>query len=123
MSRIRGRGNKGTEVVVASLLRRNGLSGWRRHQMLFGRPDFLFRKERVAVFVDGCFWHGCARHGNAPASNKDFWARKLAANKNRDKRVSRELRRNGWKVLRIWEHELKRPDAVLRKIASVLGKL
>lgn len=121
MSRIRGRGNRDTELAIVSLLRRYRLSGWLRHQPIVGRPDFIFRKERVALFVDGCFWHGCAQHANLPVNNRKFWAKKLSDNKNRDRRVTSELRRSGWKVVRIWEHELKRPKSVVRKIASVLG--
>ena len=71
------------------------------------RPDFVFPKLRLAVFVDGCFWHGCPRHGSQPKGNGAFWRKKLAANVARDRRVNRALRRSGWKVLRIWEHALK----------------
>jgi DNA mismatch endonuclease (patch repair protein) len=75
--------------------------------MLFGKPDFAFRKERVAIFVDGCFWHCCPKHGKMPASNRAFWKEKLAGNRARDRLVNWTLRRRGWRVLRIWEHELK----------------
>src|SRR5216117_2386649 len=81
MSRIRGRGNKETEIALLRLLRRHRIRGWRRNQPVLGRPDFIFRRERVAVFVDGCFWHGCPRHANMPANNRLFWRRKLTANK------------------------------------------
>jgi len=107
MSRIRGHGNKKTELALIGLFRRHGITGWRRNQKLFGKPDFVFRRERLAVFVDGCFWHGCPRHYNMPASNREFWQKKLDANKRRDRKVSRTLRKQGWKVLRIWEHEMK----------------
>ena len=71
------------------------------------RPDFVFRAARLAVFVDGCFWHGCPRHGTRPKGNAAFWRRKFAANRARDRRVNRALRRAGWRVLRIWEHTLR----------------
>lgn len=106
MSRIRGRGNKETELALAKILRRNGITGWRRHQPLFGKPDFTFRRQRIVVFVDGCFWHGCPRHSNIPASNRDFWEKKLSANKLRDRLVTRTLRSQGWLVVRLWEHDL-----------------
>ena len=106
MSRIRGRGNKETEIALLRLLGRHGINGWRRNQTVLGKPDFIFRREHVAVFVDSCFWHGCPRHGKMPANNRAFWRRKLAANKARDRFVSGALRRQGWRVLRIWEHEL-----------------
>lgn len=73
---------------------------------MFGRPDFVFPAERVAVFVDGCFWHGCPRHYTAPAGHAAFWRRKLDANRTRDRLVTRTLTRAGWKVFRIWEHAL-----------------
>ena len=127
MSRIRGRGNKNTEVALAKLLRANGITGWRRHQPVFGKPDFIFRKVRLAVFVDGCFWHGCPRHASIPKSNGAFWRRKLAANKARDRLVTRTLRARGWHVLRIWEHELARKNEarlmrrVRRSLQAVAG--
>lgn len=111
MSRIRGRGNKETEVALAGLMRRNGVTGWRRNQRVMGKPDFVFRRERVAVFVDGCFWHGCPKHANMPANNRQFWKKKLTGNKRRDKVVNRALRKAGWKVIRIWEHALVRNPA------------
>ena len=107
MSRIRSRGNKETELALAKLLRANRISGWRRHQAVFGKPDFIFPKLRVAMFVDGCFWHSCPQHATKPKNNAVFWRKKLAANKSRDLLVSRTLRKAGWRVLRIWEHELR----------------
>ena len=73
MSRIRGRGNKDTELALAKVMRTGGITGWRRNQKVFGKPDFVFRKARMAVFVDGCFWHACPKHSNMPASNRAFW--------------------------------------------------
>jgi DNA mismatch endonuclease (patch repair protein) len=71
------------------------------------RPDFVFRKSRTAIFVDGCFWHGCPRHATWPAHRAAWWRRKIEGNKKRDRLVNRTLRRAGWKVVRIWEHELQ----------------
>jgi DNA mismatch endonuclease, patch repair protein len=122
MSRIRGRGNKKTEVALANLLRANGIIGWRRHQPLFGKPDFTFRKQRLVIFVDGCFWHRCPKHFNMPVNNAPFWEKKIAANKLRDRLVTKTLRRNGWSVLRIWEHDLVRDAAgCTAKIKSLLN--
>jgi DNA mismatch endonuclease (patch repair protein) len=116
MSRIRSRGNKETELILMKLFRKHGFSGWRRHQPVFGRPDFIFRKFKVAVFVDGCFWHGCPKHSNMPANNRAFWERKLTGNQLRDRLVNRTLRRNGWRVIRIWEHDLRKAARSLRRI-------
>ena len=106
MARIRSHGNKGTEVAMMKLFRRHRITGWRRHQPVFGKPDFVFRARRLAVFVDGCFWHGCPRHGTQPAGNRAFWRKKFQRNRERDLLVNRTLRQAGWRVLRIWEHEL-----------------
>ena len=122
MSRIRGRGNKETEIALMGLLRAARITGWRRHMTVFGRPDFTFRKERVVIFVDGCFWHCCPKHSNMPANNRKFWEQKLALNKMRDQLVTRTLRQRGWRVLRIWEHDLTRKNqaACLRKVRVFL---
>lgn len=106
MSRIRSHGNQSTEAAAASLFRRLHIVGWRRHQRLPGRPDFVFRDVRVCVFIDGCFWHGCPKCYSAPKSSQNFWAEKVTRNRARDLLVSRQLRKSGWRVLRIWEHEL-----------------
>ncbi len=122
MSKIRSKGNKKTEVAFLRLLRRARVTGWRRHQALSGHPDFTFRAERVAVFVDGCFWHGCPIHGHIPARNKLFWSAKLARNKARDRTVTRTLRGKGWQVLRIWEHDLRpKGDAAILRRMRVAG--
>lgn len=121
MSRIRGRGNKDTELALAKLFRVNGITGWRRQQLIFGKPDFTFRKQRVVIFVDGCFWHGCPMHSNMPVNNRTFWEKKLGANKRRDRLVTATLRGQGWLVLRIWEHELaKDSEKCVLKIKSLL---
>jgi DNA mismatch endonuclease (patch repair protein) len=106
MSRIRGRENKETELALAKLFRSYRISGWRRNHAIFGKPDFIFPKFRVVVFVDGCFWHGCPTHGTKPKSNRSYWLNKLSSNIKRDRLVTRTLRKSGWRVIRIWQHEL-----------------
>jgi DNA mismatch endonuclease (patch repair protein) len=122
MSRIRSRGNKDTELALAKLLRRNKITGWRRNQPVFGKPDFVFPKLKLAIFVDGCFWHGCPQHATKPKNNRAFWQQKLSANKKRDRVVTQTLRKLGWQVLRIWEHELARKNEarLIRRIQRVL---
>jgi DNA mismatch endonuclease (patch repair protein) len=120
MSQIRGRGNKDTELALAKLLRRHGITGWRRNRPVFGKPDFIFQKPKLVIFVDGCFWHGCPKHATKPENNRAFWRRKLSANKKRDQKVNRTLRRAGWRVIRIWEHELKFPESCIRRILEKL---
>ncbi len=152
MSRIRSRGNAATELALVKLFRAHGITGWRRQvqvriaergagnrpvravKALFRtsrsalrvfsvRPDFVFREVRLALFVDGCFWHGCPKHATQPRSNAVFWRKKFAANQARDRLVNRALRRSGWRVLRIWEHELARKNQarLLRRIQRALG--
>jgi DNA mismatch endonuclease (patch repair protein) len=161
MSRIRSRGNKDTELALVKLLRAYKVTGWRRHQRITfpaqsggsrsGRAgsvtaDFVFRRERVAVFVDGCFWHGCPKHSppevwirksTMPLSGRSrsartgvaFWSAKLQQNRERDRYVTRRLRATGWKVIRIWEHDLTKPGRTtgdagsLRVIKRILRSL
>lgn len=121
MAAIRSKGNKATELKLVSILRAHGIKGWRRHQPLPGKPDFLFRRERLAVFVDGCFWHGCPKHGRKPGSNRKYWLSKLARNKHRDLAVSKNLRRSGWRVMRIWAHALENTEVTAKRIAFGLS--
>ena len=116
MARVRGRGNASTVGALAAVLRAQGWSGWRqqavrgraaRGEPFRVRPDFVFRSRRLVVFVDGCFWHGCPRHGTKPKGNAAFWRAKFRRNQKRDRRDTRNLRRAGWNVVRLWEHELR----------------
>jgi len=119
MSRVRGRGNKATELTLASFFRAHGISGWRRHLPLFGTPDFVFRHRRTVVFVDGCFWHGCPTHLTMPSTNREFWMKKLGRNRRRDRLVNRTLREDGWTVIRVWQHELRNLPRLRLKLASL----
>lgn len=122
MAAIRGKGNKATELRMIALMRAHGITGWRRNAPLFGKPDFVFRAARLAVFVDGCFWHACPRHATMPRNNRAFWKAKLTRNAARDREVTRALRKTGWRVLRVWECALKtkRAAATLRRIERAL---
>ncbi len=121
MAAIKSKGNKDTELKLISIFRANKITGWRRNQKLNGRPDFVFRRERLAVFVDGCFWHGCPWHCRMPKSRRDFWIPKMQRNKVRDRKVGRTLRANNWKVVRFWEHSLDDPRKIIRKIQTMLA--
>lgn len=139
MSLIRGSGNKSTEMLFAAMLRKAAIKGWRRHLALTvpaparlkestrngairTRPDFVFPSERLAVFLDGCFWHQCPQHFKAPASNAEFWTMKIQRNVCRDRATTASLRANEWSVLRFWEHELKDERAVIRKMKRRLSE-
>lgn len=121
MSAVRSKMNRSTELRLASLFRAYKVVGWRRHLSLLGHPDFTFRRERVVVFVDGCFWHGCPRCYKAPRTNQEFWARKVAINRARDRQVTSCLRADGWRVVRIWEHSLREEAKVVRRIQRALN--
>ena len=125
MSCIRGHSNKDTELALIRFFRSRQITGWRRRKNVFGKPDFVFPRLKLAIFVDGCFWHGCPLHATVPRSNADFWKKKLTANKVRDRIVNRTLRSLGWSVLRIWEHELKRKNEMrlLMRIRKHLNEL
>jgi len=152
MSRVLSRGNKATELRLMEWMKEAGISGWRRQVKIsikgmsvtkpnpvFSsqkkskchfkvRPDFIFRRERLAIFVDGCFWHGCPVHGTQPRQNENFWKEKIARNQKRDRKVTRELRNAGWGVLRVWEcaltktHKTKTISRVSRILSRKRGK-
>lgn len=106
MARIPSRGNRSTELRLMAVFQAQHISGWRRNSKLFGRPDFVFSKRRIAVFVDGDFWHGHPAKCRLPVQNRAYWRKKIARNKVRDRLVGHALRARGWRVLRIWEHAL-----------------
>lgn len=120
MAAIKSKANQSTELKMAAIFRAYRVKGWRRHWPILGQPDFAFPKQRVAIFIDGCFWHGCPRHGRKPESHQEYWVPKLARNKVRDRRVTRTLRKLGWTVLRIWQHDLCRESRVLRRCFAAL---
>lgn len=106
MAKVKSRGNKSTEEKLRAVFRNYGITGWRRGYPLVGKPDFVFPKQRVAVFVDGCFWHGHPDKCRIPATNRKYWIAKIERNKARDRHVTRILRRKGWRVVRIWENRV-----------------
>jgi len=125
MAAIKGRGTKSTELAVRAILKRLGITGWRSNlESIPGKPDFAFRKIKLAVFVDGCFWHGCktCARNLKPRTNTAFWRKKIEANIRRDKRVNRRLNRLGWSVLRVWEHSTSKDIlSVGRRLARVIS--
>jgi DNA mismatch endonuclease (patch repair protein) len=126
MAAVKPKGNRSTEVALAQGFRRNGVTGWRRHRPVRAsgrtiRPDFVFPEDRLVVFVDGCFWHQCPIHGTRPATRVSYWLPKLLANKARDRRITRMLRQQGWRVVRIWEHSVRRDTTnCVAKVCALL---
>ena len=122
MSRIRGT-NTTPELVLRSELHRRGVRYRLNRRLPFGRPDLVLPGRRALIFVDGCFWHGCPEHYVAPKSRVEFWSSKLRTNVERDQRQTQAAESDGWKVLRLWEHELKvdpagTADWVVRALAG-----
>ena len=110
MRAIKGSGNKTTERRLRLALVRAGLRGWKvRPRGLPGNPDFVFPKKKIAIFTDGCFWHGCPHCYHAPVrNNSSYWREKINRNQARDRNIRRQLRTTGWRIVRIWEHELRK---------------
>ncbi len=124
MRAVKSNKNKSTELKLIEIFWQYGLKGWRRNYKVFGKPDFVFHKYKIAVFVDGCFWHGHDCRNTKPASNKDYWDEKIDRNIKRDKKVNSHLTNLGWKVIRIWECEIKKKPLEaadkIKKAANVL---
>jgi len=117
MRRVKSRNNRSTERRLRAMLVRGRLRGWQvQAKDIVGKPDFVFRHLRIALFIDSCFWHGCAAHLRRPKTNQRYWLEKIERNRRRDRTVNRRLRSQGWSVIRIWEHEL--PDS-----ARVMGRI
>ena len=112
MSAIKSRNNKSTEIKFVRFLKDNKITGWRRTLKLFGSPDFVFPKLKIVVFLDGCFWHRCQIHFKEPKSNLDYWEAKILRNTKRDKEVNQYYKKSYWKVLRVWEHDIKRNNLI-----------
>ena len=124
MRSIRSFGNRTTELRLKAILVQGGISGWKLHdEDILGIPDFFFQKERLVVFVDGCFWHGCPKCGHIPKTNRAYWKAKIARNVHRDALISRRLRALGVRVLRLRECDLRaRPTECLRRIRRALSR-
>jgi DNA mismatch endonuclease (patch repair protein) len=117
MARVKNR-KTNPEEKVAALLRKIKVRYRRNVRSLTGEPDFVIRSGHTVVFVHGCFWHnhgGCGR-AKLPATNRAFWKRKITGNKKRDVRIARQLRKEGWHVLTIWQCALRNPAQVLRRL-------
>lgn len=120
MAAVRSKGNRETELKLVALFRAAKITGWRRHPALAGHPDFAFHKERLAIFVDGCFWHGCRLHCRIPRQNRAYWRRKISGNMARDRASTKALRARGWRVIRVWGHALRQPLAIQKRVNSEL---
>lgn len=125
MRLVPGKHARTTERRLRAILVRYGISGWSMNaKSLHGRPDFVFWKSHVAVFINGCFWHGCIRCGGRPSkTHRDFWIDKIRRNRIRDRSVSTALRRAGWHVLTFWECQLKREHTRAQALKVLFSKI
>ncbi len=121
MRAVKSSKNKSTEEKLIAYFKENKITGWRRNYKVYGKPDFVLPDLRIAIFVDGCFWHGHNCRNTHPEQNKEYWQRKIARNMARDKEVTDHLERLGWNVIRIWECEfLKKNRGLLEKRLKAL---
>jgi DNA mismatch endonuclease (patch repair protein) len=123
MRSIRSRGNRSTELRLRAYLIQAKVRGWTVHPKdIPGTPEFVFRSEKVAVFTDGCFWHGCQRCGKVPRTHASYWAKKVQLNIERDRKDDAVLLALGFQVIRLWEHEIREdPSSCIERILSLLA--
>ena len=113
MRRVKSSKNKSTELTLIEYFRENRIIGWRRNYPVKGHPDFVFLNKRIAVFVDGCFWHGHDCRNLRPSDNSDYWMAKIEKNKEHDRIITSQFEERHWRVIRIWECELKKKNRSL----------
>lgn len=116
MRKVKSNRNKSTELKLIQFFKTHKIIGWRRTFKLFGKPDFVFPKQRVAIFVDGCFWHGHNCRNTKPKDNHEYWQQKIERNKRRDKEVTQVLTDKNWSVIRLWECDLKDETKLTSKL-------
>ena len=121
MSAVRSK-NSEIEIKFRKALRKLGYRFRQNAADYFGKPDIVFKKYKTAVFVDSCFWHGCVRHCRMPASRRKYWVDKIERNKKRDRQVRRHYVKEGWNVLRFWEHDIKDAEKLQKKIKERINK-
>ncbi|MCX6762022.1 MAG: very short patch repair endonuclease [Candidatus Moranbacteria bacterium] len=116
MSKVRSKDSK-IEIEFRKKLWKAGFRYRKNSTKYFGKPDIVLPKHKTVIFIDSCFWHGCKKHGSMPQTRKKFWETKIDRNKERDKEVNRQYKKLGWKIFRIWEHDLKRIDKSAEKLS------
>ena len=108
MKKVRSKGNKSTELSLISIFKFHSIKGWRRNYKLIGNPDFVIPKFKIAIFADGCFWHGHNCRNTKPSDNAKYWQKKIKKNRKRDRIVTSTLKDKYWIVIRIWECEISK---------------
>lgn len=105
MSQIRGKWTK-QEILIHNILKGRKIKHM-MHPDIEGKPDILIKNSKTLIFLDGCFWHKCPRCFRQPETNREFWMNKIENNFKKDKEVTKKLKRKGWTILRLWEHEIR----------------
>ncbi len=120
MSKVRNKDSK-IEIVLRKALWKEGYRYRKNSTKYFGKPDIVLPKYKTVIFVDSCFWHGCKKHGSMPTTRTEFWEKKIARNKERDKEVNRHYKKESWRVIRVWEHEItaKNSSSIKRIISEI----
>ncbi|MDO8555419.1 MAG: very short patch repair endonuclease [bacterium] len=116
MSAVRSKDTK-IEVAFRKALWNKGFRYSKNSAKYFGKPDLVLKKYKTVIFLDSCFWHGCKKHCRIPSVRKNYWPQKIARNSARDKEVSKHYKKQGWKIFRIWEHNL--PQKMQKVIAKI----
>jgi len=109
MSSVKSKGTKLENFFAQEMINQGVKFSQRNVTNLIGKPDFIFKRKKIAILIDSCFWHGCKKHLRLPASNQVYWTAKIARNRKKDRQVTKKLKEEGWLVLRIWEHSLRNP--------------
>lgn len=124
MRSVKSRNTKSTELAMVKLFKDNNITGWRRTYSVKDHPDFVFLDKRIAIFVDGCFWHGHDCRNTRPADHAEYWQKKRERNIQRDKETTERFQKRGWTVIRVWECELKKKNltATAQRLLSALNK-
>lgn len=122
MRNVKSKKNKSTELRLINIFKKYNIIGWRRNYPVKGHPDFVFTKQRIAIFVDGCFWHGHNCRNVTPENNREFWQNKRNKNRRHDEIITELFVSRGWKVIRIWECELKKKNEndLIVKLKSIM---
>ncbi len=118
MKSVKSNNNRSTELKLINIFNEYNITGWRRNYKAIGKPDFVFLEKKTAIFVDGCFWHGHNCRNTTPKDNSEYWGAKRERNKTRDELINKRFINRKWKVIRIWECELKEinRELLLKKI-------
>lgn len=123
MRAVKGKNTKSTELTMIALFKEYHITGWRHSYEVKGHPDFVFLDKRIAIFVDGCFWHGHDCRNTRPFDNAEYWARKRERNIRHDREITDRFEKRGWMVIRIWECELKKKNLhqTIEKLLNILN--